>query len=272
MLFAGIVGEPTNVSYKILAEVEFTRESEGVIVAQGSRFGGYTLFVKDGKLTYVYNFLGIPPEQTLTVDAPSPGSHIVGVESTKERGRASRAHRQSLKLHIDDEDVGDGDRTMAPYSLCGEGLCVGYDGGERRQPAIPAEVLRSPWSSRQSRVRRGRRRLHRRRATPRCCHGAGLDRRRAGSGATRIDGHRRTIGASAAVAGPQPVVPATVAVGGDGADTAVARLAQVHGVGRSSGALRRLLDLDVLGHEAACRGPCGGPRPRRDPRRSTAVG
>jgi len=53
-----------NVSYKILAEVDFTRDSEGVIFAQGSRFGGYTLFVKDGKLTYVYNFLGIPPEQT----------------------------------------------------------------------------------------------------------------------------------------------------------------------------------------------------------------
>ena len=84
-----------NVSYKILAEVEFTRESEGVIVAQGSRFGGYTLFVKDGKLTYVYNFLGIPPEQTLAVDAPSPGSHIVGVEFTKERGASitSRSER-----------------------------------------------------------------------------------------------------------------------------------------------------------------------------------
>ena len=41
------------------------RTPQGVIVAQGSRFGGYSLFVKDGKLTYVYNFLGIPPEQRI---------------------------------------------------------------------------------------------------------------------------------------------------------------------------------------------------------------
>src|SRR5215218_1486238 len=41
-----------NVSHKILAEVEFTGDSQGVIFAQGSRFGGYSLFVKDGKLTY----------------------------------------------------------------------------------------------------------------------------------------------------------------------------------------------------------------------------
>ena len=47
------------VSYKALAEVDFTGESEGVIFAHGSRFGGHALFVKDGRLIYAYNFLGI---------------------------------------------------------------------------------------------------------------------------------------------------------------------------------------------------------------------
>ncbi len=51
------------VSYKILADVELTRDSQGVIFAQGSRFGRHALFINDGKLTYVCNFLGIPPEQ-----------------------------------------------------------------------------------------------------------------------------------------------------------------------------------------------------------------
>ena len=112
--------------------MEFTRDSEGVIVAQGSRFGGYTLFVKDGKLTYVYNFLGIPPEQTLSVDAPSPGTHIVGVEFTKERMGEHHEPIGTIKLHIDDQAVGEMEiRTMASrYSLCGEGLCIGYDGGD----------------------------------------------------------------------------------------------------------------------------------------------
>jgi hypothetical protein len=71
-----------NRSFKILAEVEFTPDTQGVIMAQGSRFGGHALFVKNGKLCYVYNFLGIPPEQQLIANAPTSGTHLVGVEFT----------------------------------------------------------------------------------------------------------------------------------------------------------------------------------------------
>jgi hypothetical protein len=47
-------------SYKILANVEITDPNcSGVIFANGSRFGGHALFIKDKKLHYVYNFLGI---------------------------------------------------------------------------------------------------------------------------------------------------------------------------------------------------------------------
>jgi anti-anti-sigma regulatory factor len=121
-----------NVSYKILAEVEFTPDAQGVIFAQGSRFGGYSLFVKDGKLTYVYNFLGIPPEQRLVADAPTSGTHVVGVEFTKERAGEHHEPYGPMKLHVDDRVVAtDEFRTIASrYSLCGEGLCIGYDGGD----------------------------------------------------------------------------------------------------------------------------------------------
>jgi arylsulfatase A-like enzyme len=121
-----------NVSYKILAEVEFTGDSQGVIFAQGSRFGGYSLFVKDGKLVYVYNFLGIPPEQRLVADAPASGTHVVGVEFTKERAGEHHEPYGPLKLHVDDQVVAEAEmRTIASrYSLCGEGLCIGYDGGD----------------------------------------------------------------------------------------------------------------------------------------------
>jgi hypothetical protein len=46
-----------------------------VIVAQGSRFGGYSLFVKGGTLFFVYNFLGVPPEQRLTAPRPPRQAH-----------------------------------------------------------------------------------------------------------------------------------------------------------------------------------------------------
>jgi arylsulfatase len=121
-----------NVSYRILAEVEFSADSEGVILAQGSRFGGYTLFVKEGKLTYVYNFLGIPPEQKIVADAPASGTHIVGVNFTKERLGEHHEPYGKLELYVDEDVVAEGEiRTIASrYSLAGEGLCIGYDGGD----------------------------------------------------------------------------------------------------------------------------------------------
>jgi arylsulfatase len=120
------------VSYKVLAEVEFTADTQGVIFAAGSRFGGHALFVKDGTLTYAYNFLGIPPETRISAPAPSSGKHIVGVEFKKERlGEYHEAHGP-LTLYIDEDAVADDQiRTMTGhFALCGEGLCIGYDGGD----------------------------------------------------------------------------------------------------------------------------------------------
>jgi arylsulfatase len=120
------------VSYKVLAEVELTGDSEGVIFAQGSRFGGHALYVKDHRLHYTYNFLGIPPEQHVVGDLPSDGAHVLGVEFTKEtRGEHGESHGP-LKLHVDDQVVGEAQiRTMTGhFALCGEGLCIGYDGGD----------------------------------------------------------------------------------------------------------------------------------------------
>ena len=120
------------VSFKILAEVEFTGDSQGVIVAQGSRFGGYSLFVKGGQLFFVYNFLGIPPEQRLACDAPHAGRHVVGVEFIKERVSHLGEAFGQVTLYIDDHVVAQAPcRTQTGrYTLCGEGLCIGYDGGD----------------------------------------------------------------------------------------------------------------------------------------------
>ena len=51
-------------SFKVLAEVEIeSADAEGVIFAQGGRFGGHALYLKDRRAHYVYNFLGVAPEQ-----------------------------------------------------------------------------------------------------------------------------------------------------------------------------------------------------------------
>jgi arylsulfatase len=108
-----------------------------VIVAQGSRFGGYSLFVKGGRLHYVMNFLGIPPEQKVVADAPTSGTHVVGVEFTKERMGERHESYGPLKIYVDDDVVAEDEIRTQPsrYALCGEGLCIGYDGGD----AVSAE-------------------------------------------------------------------------------------------------------------------------------------
>ena len=120
------------VSYKALAEVEFTGDTEGVIFASGSRFGGHSLFVKDGNLVYAYNFLGVPPEMQIIAPAPTSGPHVVGVEFTKERVGEHHESHGPLKLYIDDKVVAEEEiRTVTGhFSLCGEGLCIGYDSGD----------------------------------------------------------------------------------------------------------------------------------------------
>jgi hypothetical protein len=49
-----------NRSLSITADVEIPEGgANGVILAQGGRFGGWSLYLKDGKPTYTYNFLGL---------------------------------------------------------------------------------------------------------------------------------------------------------------------------------------------------------------------
>jgi arylsulfatase A-like enzyme len=121
------------VSFKILAELELTKKTQGVIVSQGSRFGGYTMFVKGGHLAFVYNFLGIPPEQKLTCPAPTSGKHVVGVEFKKKSLTRMNEVLGTMTLYVDDKAIASGDfRTQSGhYALAGEGLAIGYDSGDR---------------------------------------------------------------------------------------------------------------------------------------------
>ena len=121
-------------SYKILANVEITDKTEGVIFAHGSRFGGHTLFVKDKKLYYVYNFLGIAPEQVFKSNVTlKPGKYTLGMEFAKsdKKGEHGESHGET-KLYIDDKVVASGKMRTQPgkFTLSGDGLCVGYDSGD----------------------------------------------------------------------------------------------------------------------------------------------
>ena len=120
-------------SYKIIADVNITSDAHGVIFAHGSRFGGHSLFIKDRRLYYVYNFLGIQPEQKFVSGPLDPGKHAVGIAFSREK---SGQHGESLgtaRLFVDEQVVAEGPMRaqIGNFTLCGDGLCVGYDSSDR---------------------------------------------------------------------------------------------------------------------------------------------
>jgi arylsulfatase len=123
-----------NRSYKILANVEITEaDAGGVIFAHGSRFGGHALFIKDRKLNYVYNFLGIKPEQKFGAsDELKPGKYTLGMEFTRTGTGPNKESLGTMKLYVNDKVVAQGPMKTQPakFTLSGDGLCIGYDSGD----------------------------------------------------------------------------------------------------------------------------------------------
>ena len=121
-------------SYKILANIEITDpNASGVIFAHGSRFGGHALFIKNKKLYYVYNFLGIKPEQTFVSSISlSPGKYTLGMEFTRDKAGEHGESYGTAKLYINDKVVAERSMKTQPakFTLSGDGLCIGYDSGD----------------------------------------------------------------------------------------------------------------------------------------------
>lgn len=120
-------------SYKILANVRVEESAAGVIFAHGSRFGGHSLFIKDNRLYYVYNFLGIQPEQVFESEVElTPGNYTFGVDFEKTGTGEHNETIGELKLYIDENVVASGSMRsqVGKFTLSGDGLCVGYDSGD----------------------------------------------------------------------------------------------------------------------------------------------
>ena len=120
-------------SYKIVADVEIKDPAcSGVIFAHGSRFGGHTLFIKNKKLHYVYNFLGIKPEQKFVSAELKPGKYTLGFEFTKEKDGKYHESLGKGKLYVNEKVVAEGPMRaqVGKFTLAGDGLCIGRDSGD----------------------------------------------------------------------------------------------------------------------------------------------
>lgn len=116
-----------NRSFDIAARVTIPAEgAQGVLIAQGGRFGGYSFYVKDGRLTFHYNVSGL---ERFVVDAPAAmpaGDHVLGARFDYEGGRGGGG---MLTLSIDGKAVGSGRiaRTLAQRVSLDETMDVGLD-------------------------------------------------------------------------------------------------------------------------------------------------
>ena len=118
-----------NQSHTIDAEIEVPKGgANGVVIAQAGRFGGWSLYVKGGKPTYTYNFLGLQ-RYTITASKPLPaGKSTLRFEFAYDGGGPGKGGTGSLM--VNGQKVGEGriERTQPGFFSADEGVDVGEDG------------------------------------------------------------------------------------------------------------------------------------------------
>jgi arylsulfatase len=128
-LSEGSVINIKNKTYSITAEIVAAKKNvNGVIVAQGGSVNGWSLYTKDGKLKYCYNFFGIKLTYIESNDKIPSGKHQVRMEFKYDGGGLGKGGHVSL--YIDGKKSGEGrvEQTV-PMAFSADETCdVGFEG------------------------------------------------------------------------------------------------------------------------------------------------
>ncbi len=131
-----------NKSFSVTAEVAVADGADGVIIAQGGRFGGWALYFKDGKAKFVYNTLGIH-EFTTAADTSIPaGTHQVRMEFAYDGGGLAKGG--DVTLYYDGKPVGTGrvENTQPMIFSADETTDIGQETGTTVTPDYTAQGSR----------------------------------------------------------------------------------------------------------------------------------
>jgi len=130
-----------NKSFAVTSEVDVPEGgAEGVIIAQGGRFGGWSLYAKDGKAKFHYNVLGI---KSFDVEASEPvpaGTTQVRMEFAYDGGGMGKGG--NVTLYYDGTEVGSGrvDQTQGFIFSADETTDVGRETGTTVSPDYTAHT------------------------------------------------------------------------------------------------------------------------------------
>jgi arylsulfatase len=118
-----------NRSFTITAPVVLRDASaSGVIIAQAGAFGGWTLYMKDGKIHHEYNYFGVERTNIGSSQPVSAGKHVIKYEFIADAAKPGTGGKCSL--YVDDQKVAEGKIPKTePFMFSGdEGVDVGVDG------------------------------------------------------------------------------------------------------------------------------------------------
>jgi len=122
-------------SFSVLAEVDVeSAAAAGVLFKQGAGHGGHVLYVQDGRLQYVYNFMGEDEQWVSALDPLPLGRHVFGVHYDR-TGTVEGSHTPlgTVELRIDDAVVAARPDVRAhpgTFGLAGGGVAVGRNAGQ----------------------------------------------------------------------------------------------------------------------------------------------
>jgi hypothetical protein len=118
-----------NTSLSITADVDIPQTgAKGVIIAQAGRFGGWSLYLKDGKPTYTYNYLGLQ-RFTIAASKAIPGGKATVRFDFAYDGGMGKGGTGTLSLNGQKVAEGRIEHTQCCIFSADEGADVGADDG-----------------------------------------------------------------------------------------------------------------------------------------------
>ncbi len=135
-VYEGMVGMTENVflnvknrSSTITADIEVPKGgANGVIIAQAGKFGGWSLYFKDGKPAYAYNFLGLRTFKIVSPEALPPGKATIRFEFAYDGPGMGKGGTGTILINGKKVAEGKIEHTQGGFFSADEGVDVGLDG------------------------------------------------------------------------------------------------------------------------------------------------
>jgi len=135
--FQGTIGVPDaasppmcNKSWTITADIEVPDDkASGMIVTHGGLEGGYGLYLRDGKPTFVYNYLSIDRPTFAAKETVPKGKSQIVVDFAYDGGGMGKGGEITMKVNGKKVAGGRLERTIPIQFSLGEGVDIGMDVG-----------------------------------------------------------------------------------------------------------------------------------------------